>query len=257
MAALSRAVLLCGVLLAAGCFLPISTAAPQPARTVGKGEWGLSFSSELPTLNLIAEDMTAEGDSRPDDLVAPANSMTLGVQYGLTNHIDLEAYAEGAMIVFIVPVPLGGSAGLRAHMIHTDFLDLALAGRVGHIGVTSDDDHADATYLAGSVVLQLNPGGRFRPGIALQELPATIDVALSGEMPSTFKGAASSLTFSLEYAGDYVSFTPFVTVTSFDSPDIDSARFVSFGVQLARRNNVPPPAPPPPPPPPPPQSMER
>jgi hypothetical protein len=198
--------------------------------------------------------MTSEGDSRPDDLVAPANSMNLGVQYGLTNHIDLEAYAEGAMIVFVVPVPLGVSGGIRAHIIHTDLLDLALAGRVGHIGVTSDDDHADATYFAGSAVLQFNPGGRFRPGVALQELPATIDVALSGEMPSTFKGAASSLTLSLELVGDHISFTPFVTVTSFDSPDIDSARFISFGVQVARRNNLPPP---PPPPPPPPSSMER
>ncbi len=267
-------VVLLGAVLGAGCFLPISTAAPQPARTVGQGQWGATFSNELPTLNLIAQDTTTnpQGGSTPDDLVAPASAMELGLAYGLTDHVDLEVNAEGAMMVFIVPIPLGISGGVRAHIIHNDVFDLALAGRVGHIGLTtnvsvnggeSKEDHADATYFAGSVVIQLNPEGRVRPGLTLQEMPATVDVALSGEDPSTFKGAASSVTLSLELLANSVSITPFLAVTSFDSPDIKSARFVSGGIQLQRRNNVPRPrvlyvpaqpapgpgvAPPPPPP---------
>lgn len=250
-----------------GCYLPISTAAPQPARTVGKGGWGVSFSSEIPTLNLIAKgDQRTDASGNPDDLVAPANSMDFGLAYGLTNHIDLEANVEGAMMIFVVPLPLGVSGGVRVHIIHNDVFDLAVAGRIGHIGLSDstdsqsadDTNHADATYLAGSGVIQLNPGGTVRPSIALQEMPATIDVDLAGEAARTYRGAASSLTFALELVADHLSITPFVSLTSFDSPDIRSARFVSGGVQLQRRNNVrepvavflpPPPAPPPPPPP--------
>jgi hypothetical protein len=258
-----------------GCYLPISTAAPQPARTVGKHAWGFSFSTEIPTLNLIAKgDQSTDASGDPDDLVAPANSMNLGLQFGLTNHIDLEANVEGAMMIFVVPLPLGVSGGVRVHIIHNDVFDLAVAGRIGHIGLSDSDgsssaddtNHADATYLAGSGVIQFNPNGTTRPSIALQEMPATIDVDLSGEAPRSYKGAATSLTVGLEFVADGVSVTPFVSVTSFDSPDIRSARFVSGGVQLQARNNrrapvvafvPPPPAPPPPPPPAAPPSTER
>jgi hypothetical protein len=256
-----------GALLLGGCFLPISTAAPQPARTVGKHAWGFSFSSEIPTLNLIAkgDDQSTDASGDPDDLVAPANSMNLGLQFGLTDHIDLEASVEGAMMIFVVPLPLGVSGGVRVHIIHNDVFDLAVAGRVGHIGLsdstdsdsgnTDDTNHADATYFAGSGVIQFNTTGLLRPSIALQEMPATIDVDLSGEAPRTYNGAATSLTFALEFVADGVSVTPFIAVTSFDSPDIRSARFVSGGIQLQGRNNrrreatyVPPPPPPPAPP---------
>jgi len=255
--------------LLAGCYLPVSTAAPQPARTVGKHEWGFSFSTEIPTLNLIAKgDQSTDASGDPDDLVAPANSMDLGLAFGLTNHIDLEANVEGAMMIFVVPLPLGVSGGVRVHVIHNDVFDLAVAGRVGHIGLSDstdtssadDTNHADATYLAGSGVIQFNPNGSLRPSIALQEMPATIDVDLSGEPARTYKGAASSLTFALELVADRVSITPFVSVTSFDSPDIRSARFVSGGVQLQHRSYRREPAVaflPPPPPPPPPPSTER
>src|SRR3954465_12564342 len=95
-----------------GCYLPISPAAPQPARTVGKHAWGFSFSTEIPTLNLIAKgDQSTDASGDPDDLVAPANAMNLGLQFGLTNHIDLEANVEGAMMIFVVPLPLGVSGG--------------------------------------------------------------------------------------------------------------------------------------------------
>jgi hypothetical protein len=258
----------------AGCFLPISTAAPQPARTVGRHEWGWSFSSEIPTLNLIAKDDTSTDSSGDlNSLEAPANSMNFGVAFGLTNHIDLEANVEGAMMAFVIPLPLGASAGLRAHLVHNELFDLALASRVGHLGLTDgssssssssgdDSDHADATYFTVSGVIQFNPGGSVRPSLALQTMPAYIDVDLSGEDPRSYKGAASSLTFSLEFVASSVSIIPFLAVTSFDSPDIDSARFVSGGIAFQHRPNwrtppTPPvPAPPPPqvvaPPPPPP-----
>ena len=189
--------------------------APQPARTVGKGKWAFNFSSELPTLNLIADDRdTTDPDtgeeSEPDDLVAPANSMNLGVSLGLTNHVDLEVNVEGAMLGFIIPLPLGVSGGVRAHLIHNEYFDLGVAGRVGYLGLSlggvddgsgnDDEDHADATYGALSAVLQLNPDGIARPGIAVSEMPASIDLDLAGEDPSTFRGVASSVTFLCEFA---------------------------------------------------------
>lgn len=248
---------------AAGCFLPISTAAPQPARTVGRHEWGWSFSSEIPTLNLIAKNDTSTDSSGDlNSLEAPANSMNFGLAFGLTNHIDLEANVEGAMMAFVIPLPLGASAGLRAHLVHNDIFDLALASRVGHLGLTdstssssssSDDtDHADATYFTVSGVIQFNPAGSVRPSFALQTMPAYIDVDLSNQAPRSYKGAASSLTFAIEFVASSVSIIPFLAVTSFDSPDIDSARFVSGGIAFQHRPNwKTPPAPPVPPPPPP------
>ena len=249
----SAIAVLAGLSLLAGCFLPIATGAPQPARTVGKGKWAFNFSSELPTLNLIADDRDTSGsepgqESQPDDLVAPANSMNLGASVGLTNHIDLELNVEGAMLFFIVPFPLGVSGGVRAHVIHNDYIDLGVAARVGYLGLTvsdvgadstddSDEDHADATYGALSAVLQLNPNGIARPGIAIQEMPASIDLDLAGEEPSTFRGVASSVTILCEFATARLSITPFITFTTFDSDKLDPARFVSGGISFSRREN--------------------
>src|SRR6185503_2067370 len=97
--------------LVAGCILPVSTGAPLPATTVGKGNVGFALSGEAPTLDLIADhdnQQTGTGDAIAYG-AAPAAATTLTFSYGLTDDTDLEVAGEGAFYYFILPAPTGGS----------------------------------------------------------------------------------------------------------------------------------------------------
>lgn len=250
-------------LAGAGCILPVSTGAPLPATTVGRGNWGAAVSGEAPTLDLIA-DNEDNGDAPDTSAIAygaaPAASLTFTLSYGLGDNTDLEVAGEGALYYFILPLPTGGSIGLRHHFDAGGAFDLALAARIGHVGSTATSTDSDgnetessasANYGAFQLVLQTKRGV-VRPLLALNLMPARIERDPSDEDPFHFKGLASSVTGGLMFVGKHALIGPYLTATNFYSDRFDnSGWFVSGGLAFAirpDRNRQPPPpyAPPPP-----------
>ncbi len=232
-------------LFAAGCILPVSTGAPMPATTVGKGRIGGAISGEAPTLDLIADnDDNADANTAIAYGAAPAASMTLTLSYGLGEDTDLEVAGEGALYFFIFPLPTGGSIGLRQHIDAGDSFDLAVAARAGHVGstatVTDDSGNetesgASANYGAFQVALQYKHGV-VRPLLALNIMPAKITRDPSDEAPFSFKGLASSITAGLLFTGKHAVVGPYLTATNFYSDRFDnSGWFVSGGLTFAIR----------------------
>jgi hypothetical protein len=254
---MKHAALLC--LLAAGCILPVSTGAPMPATTVGKGKIGGAISAEAPTLDLIADnDDNANGSGAVSYGAAPAAAATFTLSYGLADHTDLEVAGEGALYFFIFPLPTGGSIGLRQHFDAGEALDIGIAARVGHVGSTATitdsngnetESGASANYGAFQIVLQAKRGV-VRPLLALNVMPASIKRDPSDEDPFQFKGLASSLTAGLMLVGRHALIGPYLTATNFYSDRFDnSGWFVSGGLMFAIRpdRNRETPLPPPPP----------
>ena len=223
----------------AGCILPISTGAPLPATTVGAGRFGAALSSEAPVLNLIAKG-TGPNDWQAE---APAAAMTFTLSYGLGDSTDLEVAGEGALYYFILPLPTGGSIGLRQHIAASELFDFALAAKVGTVGgsASSDDSSgsststsASANYAALQAVLQLREGW-IRPMAAINLMPARIKRDPSDDVATTFAGLASSLTLGVMATFGAVQLGPYFTVTNFSSERYDDGWISSGGLMLAVR----------------------
>ena len=232
--------------LSAGCILPVSTGAPMPATTVGKGNVGFAISGEAPTLDLIA-DNDNKNLATNDPIAygaAPAASSTLTFSYGVGDHTDLEVAAEGALYYFILPLPTGGSLGFRQHFDVGESLDFGIAARVGHVGSTSEvtdangnktESGARANYGALQLILQ-SKHGLVRPLAAINWMPAHIRRAPANEPDFSFNGMASSVTLGLMFVSRNAVAGPYVTATNFYSDRFDnSGWFVSGGLMLALR----------------------
>lgn len=256
--------------LATGCMLPVSTGSPLPATTVGKGRVGFASTAEAPTLDLIADNADNYDSDSPSAVsygAAPAAALTFTLSYGLGDSTDLEVSGEGAMYFFILPIPTGGSIGLRQHIDVGDAFDMAFAARIGAVSSaatitsSSGDEHessASARYLSFSGVLQTKRGF-VRPLLSVNFMPASIERDPSDADPFRFKGFASSVTAGLMFVGKRAQVGPYITATNFYSDRFDNdGWFVSGGVSFAirpDRNREAPQVPPPPmygPPPPPP-----
>ncbi|HUS31811.1 MAG TPA: hypothetical protein VMZ53_25090 [Kofleriaceae bacterium] len=233
---------------AAGCILPVSTGAPMPATTVGKGSIGFAMSGEAPTLDLIADKDNQQG-SNADPIAygaAPAAASTLTFSYGLTDDTDLEVAGEGALYYFILPAPTGGSIGIRQHFNAGNDFDFGVAARFGHVGSTVESTDSNGTttssgaranYGALSAILQTKRGF-VRPLAALQFMPAHIKRAPSDEPAFSFNGFASSITVALEFTGHNGVIAPYLTGTNFYSDRFNnSGWFVSGGVMFALRKD--------------------
>jgi hypothetical protein len=239
--------LLCAA-LAAGCILPVSTGAPLPATTVGKGSVGFALSAEAPTLDLIADkDNQSTGDADPIAYgAAPAAASTLTFSYGLTDDTDLEVAGEGAFYYFILPAPTGGSIGLRQHFAISDAFDFGIAARLGHVGSSSEvtDSNgnktrsgASANYGALQAIIQTK-SGMMRPLAAINFMPAHIKRAPSDEPEFSFNGMASSITLALEFTGSNGVIAPYLTGTNFYSDRFNnSGWFISGGLMFAIRKD--------------------
>ncbi len=252
--------LLC--MLATGCILPVSTGAPMPATTVGKGRIGFAISGEAPTLDLIADNADNNDTDSPSAIsygAAPAAAMTLSLSYGIGDNTDLEVAGDGALYYFFLPLPTGGSIGLRQHIDAGDSFDLAVAARIGAVSSTAtvstssgteEESSASATYGAFSAVLQTKRGP-VRPLLAVNFMPASIRRDPSDADPFRFKGVASSVTGGLMFVGKSALIGPYLTATNFYSDEFNnSGWFVSGGIVFAirpdrnrERVEPPPPAP--------------
>jgi hypothetical protein len=235
-------------LLAAGCILPVSTGAPLPATTVGKGSVGFALSAEAPTLDLIAdEDNQQNGNASAVAYgAAPAAASTLTFSYGLTDDTDLEVAGEGAFYYFILPAPTGGSIGLRQHFNAGESFDFGVAARLGHVGSTAESTDSNgnktssgarANYAAIQAILQTKTGG-LRPLVAVNFMPAHIKRDPSDEPEFSFNGMASSVTLALQFTGRNAVFSPYLTGTNFYSDRFNnSGWFVSGGIMFAIRKD--------------------
>jgi len=220
--------------LGSGCFLPIATGSPQKAETMGAGRYGTSFSAELPNLNLTA----ADEDSNPDTselVIAPAASMSFGLQYGLADHVDLELTIDGAMYLFLLPLPLGVSGGVRAQAYDSPGLDVAVAGRLGYLGLSAGDgesnsDAASAYYGVASGVVQIGSGAA-RPGLAVTLVSSAVPSACFGGTTDC-DGLSTSATMARHLGRGRVSIAPFVSLTHFASADLAGASFFSGGIAI-------------------------
>lgn len=226
--------------------MPVSTGAPLPATTVGRGNVGGAFSAEAPTLDLIADndDGATGSPSAVSYGAAPAAAMTFTLSYGIGDNTDLEVAGEGALYFFVLPLPTGGSIGLRQHFDAGDAFDLGIAARVGHVSSsanvtlsdgTSEESSASASYGAFQVVLQTKHGF-IRPLLAVNFMPARIDRDPSDEDPFKLKGLASSITAGLMFVGNHALIGPYLTATNFYSDRFDnSGWFISGGLTFAFR----------------------
>jgi hypothetical protein len=235
-----------GLFVLSGCILPVSTGAPMPATTVGQGRIGFAMSGEAPTLDLIADNDEENNTGSPSAVsygAAPAAAATLTLSYGLGDNTDIEASGEGALYYFFLPLPTGGSIGLRQHVGGGDNFDVAIAAKLGQVSSSASittssgesESSATATYLALQAVVQ-GKHGAIRPLAALNVMPARIKRDPSDEDPFTFRGLASSLTAGLMFVGKSALAGPYVTATNFYSDEFNnSGWFISGGLMFAIR----------------------
>ena len=245
--------------LATGCILPVATGTPMPATTVGKGKIGVAMSGEAPVLDLIADSTDESFENLHGS--APAAALTTTVSIGLGESTDVEVSAEGALYYFLLPLPTGGSFGVRQHLTAAELFDFAFAARIGGVssgfsdsdGDSDGDTTASAVYGAVQGVVQLRRGF-LRPLVSLNLMPFRIKRDPSDQAAFSFGGLASSATFGVMLVGGPVQFGPYVTVTSFESSRFGGGFFGSGGLMLSLRpdRNRPRPEPPLPPPYPPP-----
>jgi hypothetical protein len=232
-------------MLASGCILPVSTGAPMPATTVGKGRVGAAMSGEAPTLDLIADN--DENNTMGADPIAygaaPAAALTVSLSYGLGDDTDLEVAGEGALYYFFFPLPTGGSIGIRQHIDAGESFDIGLAARIGQVTSSgkvetssgSSESSASATYGALQAVIQ-SKHGLVRPLLAVNFMPARIKRDPSDADPFNFRGLASSITAGVMFVGKHALAGPYLTATNFYSDQFDnSGWFVSGGLMLALR----------------------
>ena len=234
-------------LLAGGCILPVSTGAPLPATTVGKGHLGFALSGEAPTLDLISDNKDSDQAGSTSAVsygAAPAAAATMTVSYGIGDDTDIEIAGEGALYFFVLPIPTGGSIGLRQHVDLGESFDMAFALKLGSVSSSasvttgsgdSEESSARATYGSFQAVVQTKRGF-IRPLLALNVMPATISRDPSDADPFKFKGVASSFTAGIHFVGRHAVFGPYLAATNFYSDRFDnSGWFVSGGLVFAIR----------------------
>jgi hypothetical protein len=225
---LAVAALLVGV--GGGCILPIATGTPQAATTVGKGKFGFAIAEEGPVLNAVAAD-----NGNINTAVAPAGTGTATLSLGLGDDTDIELSADVALYFFILPLPTGGSAGIRQHLFRGDNYDVAVAARIGGASAEAEStdsqgktttDSASAKYASLSAVVQ-GHYGKVRPLVSANLMP--MQITYNG----TYNGLSASATLGLMFQLGPMQVGPYVTGTMFQSDVFTSNFFPSGGLMMA------------------------
>lgn len=217
-----------------GCFLPLGTAAPQSATTVGDNGFGASYYAQAPTIDLFGldEETLPDQEDEPDGL----GSAHLGVQLGMNERLDLELQVDAAALLLLLPAPLGGSIGFRHRLYDGHWLDVATAGRAGFLTVDpeGEEGRVNALYGSASVTAQL-ARGVVRPLLAMSLTPAGILSSNTDGSLDTAAGAAWGATGGVTLVFGRVQVTPYVALTEFDSTETDRTQSMSFGFSVAIR----------------------
>ena len=105
------------VALLGGCSLPLATGTALPATTVGKDRVGLTLYEETPVLDLVVDRAeTATAIDSSIDVEALGSGVGL-LAFGLRDGTDVEGGLHLAMHYFVAPVPVGGTIGIRQHVV--------------------------------------------------------------------------------------------------------------------------------------------
>jgi hypothetical protein len=218
----------------AGCYLPVATGTPQPAATVGKGKFGVGFSGEAPTLDLTAG--TSDfNDSYAD---APAAAGKIEGAYGVADRTDVEASLETSLYLYFIPMPVGGSIGIRQQLVYQSWVDFSVAARIGAVRVGGQDamggeDSASAEFAQLSATVQ-RATGPLRPLVSIAGMGARMTRNLDG-VAQDFTGFSGSLTAGAMFQIGSVQFGPYVAVTYFTSEEFSGRTFASGGLSIQYR----------------------
>ncbi len=248
--------------LCSGCFLPLTTGAPQSASTLGKGKAGGAAYAEFPSVNLAG--VAREGTENPlpgvdGDAVSASISGVAQFSFGLTDSLDLELGVEGMLYLLLIPLPTGAHAGLRYQLVDTPSWKVAVATRVGHSRFTGSSSISGETRLRSfngmlSGVAQLTTMRTFHPSVALSLYPSYVTHTGAELGQGEMLTLAGALTLNLTFDLGLVELTPNVGMVVFHSPRLRSARVLpQVGLAFALRSGktaaplepAPRPAPPP------------
>jgi hypothetical protein len=268
-----HAALVLAVGFGSGCVLPLTSAAPQSATTVGRQNLGVTGYVEFPSTNLAASRASAALPITPF-----INGVVQGA-YGVADNIDLEFGLEGMLYLFFLPIPTGIHAGTRVQVLDTPNFHAALAGRVGYSSFSSSTGSSTSTSSGETTIKALDFAATgvfqfvgipvFNPSLAVSVYPSNVWYSnTSSALPIerlSFPTVAASATLNLTLDFGTVELTPFFGLVLFYSPHLgNSVYFPQGGLALAIRHDKdrdkkkaaePPPeprpsfgAPPPPPP---------
>jgi hypothetical protein len=246
-----RALALAAAALAglAGCWLPLGTAQPQSASTVGQGGIGATLYGEFPTVDLIAT-QDESSDLPPDHYgLSPLPTASLQVAYGIDDDLDLEVSLDGTLYI-IVPIPYGASAGVRYQLLWTPEIAVAVAGRIGHIGlgVSSEGESRSmsASYASLGLAAHAYLVGPLRMGGSVTVIPTLVRDEVTEDETRNFGAVAASATFTPSLVLGPVEVGPFFNLAYLDSPNLrGSTMFGTVGVMMALRGQKRPPELPP------------
>ena len=144
----------------------------------------VALSGEAPTLDLIANNEGSSPTGNDTGQLRRSARRGRDAYDELWHHRQhrLEIAAEGELWFFFLPIPTGGSIGLRQHFDAGDSFDFAIAAKVGSVrlrrtssrppAARKKESSARATYGVISAVMQ-SKRGPIRPLAAVSFMPAT------------------------------------------------------------------------------------
>lgn len=234
--------LLLATAVSSGCFLPMTTAAPQTASTLGKGNFGATAYAEFPSVNLTA---TAARGNDPvqqgsNEIIAPSLTGVAQFSYGLTDSLDLEFGAEGMLYLFILPLPTGLHAGARYQLLETDSWRVATAARLGFSTFSTTTDgranRINAFHGMGSAVVQWVRLPVFHPSLSVSLFPANVRFDATGVGVGNMWTLAGSSALNLTLDFGLVEISPYLGMVAFTSPNLAQPRLLpQFGIAFAVR----------------------
>lgn len=228
---LGRAILV-GCLFGAGCHLPVSPAIPETPATTGRGRWGAFLAAGHPTVNLLA---TVEGEPDPADphhySRADWPSFQLRLARGVSDHVDVELGLEG--MVYVLPIPVGASLGVRHRFYATALTDMTWSARVGYAAATSTDSADKASVVYGVLACNADTAvwRDLRPGLALSIMPMRVQPDLASFPMDDFFALASSVTFKVALGPKVIPFAHAGVITSSNVRGTDF--FLGLGLALS------------------------
>ena len=234
--------------ISAGCAIPLSTGSAQPATTVGKHHVGVSLTEQAPAYFVDVDEPKTVGSESAFDSLGLFGAGKAIVAFGLSNDVDVEASVDTADVFYVLPLPVGGSLGVRDHVYGSDNLDIGIAAHAGmdlaseRSGCFCTDpgtNSGSVKYADVSITAQ-GVFGTFRPLLSLSAMPMIINQEADG-YENNFNAIATSATVGLMTQTEHTQFGPYVSATYFHSDDKHgdgfavSGNMVSLGIAFSVR----------------------
>ena len=223
----------------AGCYVPVSTSAPQDPRALGQEAWGASASVEYAPVDMLETVTTAPEAAAPGRYpITTVPAYRLELQRGITPETDVSLGVEGGLYVAL-PLPHGVSAGIRHHWLDAAWIDVGLALRMGYVGFFATRDEAPSqgskvgvAFAALTANTRFGSVGGLQPGLAITVQPMRVMPALREADIDDLSALGLSATLSVTYRG----ITPFVDAGLVTSDNVrGTAPRISVGLAKSWR----------------------